>query len=72
MSNRIKAGLGLLSFAALWGCASEPTYSPPEGPSMASSCPLGEVWVCRDHYPSRLEREEPPLHCVCENPSRVW
>lgn len=64
---------GILVLAALGGCATEPTYSPPDGPSAAERCPIGDVWVCRDHYPSRLDREnEPPQHCTCEHPTRIW
>lgn len=53
------------------GCASR-GYSPPEGPRAAETCPIGEAWVCRDHYPSRLEREgEPPLVCMCEDLQKI-
>lgn len=69
MSHNLKNAWGILALAVLVSaCATEPTYSPPEGPSVAESCPIGEVWVCRDRYPSRLDRErDPPLHCMCED-----
>lgn len=68
MSNDLTRASGLAVLAALAaGCATEPTYAPPERPSMAEICPIGEVRVCRNHYPSRLEREgDPPLLCICE------
>jgi hypothetical protein len=54
------------------GCASSGTYSPPEGPRAADTCPMGEVWVCRDHYPTRLETgREPPMTCMCQDMTRV-
>lgn len=49
------------------GCAA-PGYNPPEGPRAAERCPVNEVWVCEDRYPSRLENEnEPPMFCRCED-----
>jgi hypothetical protein len=74
MAYKLSRVCGILAVAALCGCASEPTYSPPEGPSAAEACPVGEVWVCRDHYPSRLDRDyEEPMHCMCQDPQRgVW
>lgn len=68
MSRNLKSNLGLLASAILLSaCAAEPTYSPPERSRAADSCPIGEVWVCRDHYPSRLERPgKPPMDCTCE------
>lgn len=74
MSRNLKNSQGLLASAVfsamlLSACAAEPTYSPPEGSRAAvESCPVGEVWVCRDHYPSRLERPgEVPMDCTCED-----
>jgi hypothetical protein len=62
-----------LAVAALAAsCASSGTYSPPEGPRATDTCPMGEIWVCRDHYPSRLETgNEPPLSCMCQDLTRV-
>lgn len=63
---------GILASATLLSaCATEPTYSPPEGPRASESCPIGEVWVCYDRYPSRLDRDGSPLHCMCEHPQRI-
>lgn len=73
MCDKVVKSRGLLVLAAaLAGCSTEPTYSPPEGPSAADFCPIGKVWVCRDYYPSRLGREGPPEHCTCEYPAEIW
>jgi hypothetical protein len=54
------------------GCASSGTYSPPEGRRAADTCPMGEIWVCRDHYPTRLETgNEAPLTCMCQDMTRI-
>lgn len=67
--NNLKNTWGILAPAILLSaCGAAPTYSPPEGPPASESCPIGEVWVCRDHYPTRLDRENPsPLLCMCED-----
>lgn len=71
--NDLKRAWALPGFALLLSaCATEPTYSPPEGPRAAEVCPVGEVWVCRDHYPSRLDKDDvPPMYCMCQNPAAV-
>lgn len=73
MFSKLKTNTFGVLASAMWlsACASQPTYSPPEGPRASESCPIGEVWVCRDHYPSRLDRNEPPLHCRCEDPALI-
>ncbi len=53
------------------GCAA-PGYNPPEGPDVARNCPVNEVWVCRDHYPSRLDSEhKPDMICTCQDPLTI-
>lgn len=54
----------------LSGCAAG--YSPPPERRAAERCPVGEVWVCTERSPSRLERENaiPPI-CRCENPAFI-
>jgi hypothetical protein len=54
------------------GCTTGPGYAPPPERRASEQCPVGETWVCRDHYPSRLEREnEVPMICYCDNLQRV-
>lgn len=49
------------------GCAGKPGYSPPPERRASEQCPVGETWICRDRYPSRLEREnEVPMICYCD------
>jgi hypothetical protein len=68
MSNGWRHVWGMLALAGLVsGCASSPTYSPPERRAF-DGCPIGEVWVCRDRYPSRLEQPgDAPMQCMCED-----
>lgn len=55
----------------LAGCASS-GYSPPPERRGADRCPVGEVWVCEDRYPSRIESEnESDAFCRCEDPTRM-
>lgn len=55
----------------LAGCAS-PGYSPPPERRGADRCPVGEVWVCEDRYPSRIESErDSGAFCRCEDPTRI-
>lgn len=63
--------VGLFAALVLGGCA--PTYSPPPEHRSSDRCPIGEVQVCTDRYPSRLEREseDPPI-CRCERPERIY
>lgn len=50
------------------GCAANSGYSPPPERRANEQCPVGETWVCKDRYPSRLEREnEVPMICYCDN-----
>lgn len=70
-SRGIITGTVTVAFAVLVGCAIEPTYAPPERPSSAARCPVGEVWVCRDYYPSRLGTGPEPEHCMCQDPTRI-
>lgn len=64
-------GLILAVVCAAAGCAA-PGYNPPEGSRAARNCPVNEVWVCQDRYPSRLENEnEPPMICTCQNPHDI-
>jgi hypothetical protein len=65
-------GMPGMIVAALVGCATEPTYSPPEHSSATERCPIGEVWVCQDHYPSRLGTDPEPVHCSCRDPAHIW
>jgi hypothetical protein len=54
------------------GCAGTAGYSPPPERRASEQCPTGETWICRDRYPSRLERENDiPKICYCENLHRV-
>jgi hypothetical protein len=58
--------------AFLGGCASSTGYSPPPERRAGEKCPVGETWVCKDRYPSRLEREnEIPQICYCESLHRI-
>ena len=53
------------------GCASS-GYSPPPERRANEQCPVGETWICRDRYPSRLEKQnEEPMFCYCEHIQRV-
>ena len=53
------------------GCATS-GYSPPPERRAKDRCPPGEVWVCEDRYPSRIESENAPDPiCRCEHPSRI-
>lgn len=72
MKTRLRSVCRILAVATVAaGCAS-PGYSPPEGRRAADTCPIGETWVCRDHYPSRLDREgERDLTCMCQDLQRV-
>lgn len=63
--------LPLLAATILTGCATS-GYSPPPERRAADRCPVGEVWVCEDRFPSRIENEnrsEP--FCRCENPAHI-
>lgn len=54
------------------GCAAGPGYSPPPERRASEQCPVGETWVCKDRYPSRLEREnEVPMLCYCDSLQNV-
>jgi hypothetical protein len=62
--------IGLVAAMILGACA--PTYSPPPERHASDRCPIGEVLVCTDHYPSRLDREhEVPPICRCERPEMI-
>jgi hypothetical protein len=71
MTKRSRNTCRLLVLLALTaGCAS-PGYSPPEREA-SERCPIGEVWVCRDRYPSRLETEgQSPMICMCQDMQAV-
>ncbi len=57
----------LLGAACMAAACAAPGYNPPEGPRAAERCPVNEVWVCQDHYPSRLESAtKPPMMCTCQ------
>jgi hypothetical protein len=72
MKPHVRAIASLTAVALLGGCAATPGYSPPPERRAAERCPVGETWVCKDRYPSRLEREnEMPKICYCEDPQRV-
>jgi hypothetical protein len=67
MNIRALPVLPALAAALLAGCASS-GYSPPAERRGADRCPAGEVWVCEDRYPSRIESEsERDAFCRCEN-----
>lgn len=52
----------------LAGCASRPGYNPPPERRGAERCPLNEVWVCTNRYPSRVDSEDDvPMICRCED-----
>ena len=56
--------------AGLASCAAG--YSPPAERRNADRCPLSEVWVCEDRYPSRIETEnDTEQFCRCEDPRRI-
>ena len=63
--------LPLLAAAIVAGCATS-GYSPPPERRAADRCPVGEVRVCEDRYPSRIESEtrHDPF-CRCENPANL-
>lgn len=66
----IRAILVTMSGVALVSCAAG--YSPPAERRNADRCPITEVWVCEDRYPSRIETEnEVEPICRCEDPSRI-
>jgi hypothetical protein len=69
MTSRLKLVPLVALFAMLEaGCSSSPAYSPPPERRAAEQCPVGETWVCRDRYPSRLETEnDTAKFCYCEN-----
>lgn len=72
MKPYVQAFGSLMAVALLGGCAPTPGYSPPPERRAAERCPMGEIWICEDRYPSRLEREnEMPKVCYCESPHRV-
>ena len=59
---------GLL--VAVSGCAAG--YSPPAERRAADDCRFGEVWVCEDRYPSRIETEDAvDSFCRCEDPNNL-
>lgn len=72
MKRHLDPVLPLLATATLMtGCASS-GYSPPEGAQLSEQCPVGEVWVCRNHYPSRIDQvNEEPMFCMCQYPQRI-
>jgi hypothetical protein len=51
-------------------CAGSAGYSPPPARRASEQCPMGETWICRDQYPSRLGSEDPKI-CYCESLHRV-
>ena len=58
--------------AGLLGACAGAGYSPPPERHGADRCPAGEVWVCEDRYPSRIESEnKPDPFCRCENPALI-
>ena len=63
--------LPLLAAQILAGCTTS-GYSPPPERRADERCPVGEVWVCEDRYPSRIESENrPEPFCRCDNPARL-
>jgi hypothetical protein len=69
-SRPVLAILAVLATVAA-GCATS-GYSPPSERRASERCPAGEVWVCEDRYPSRIESENAPEPiCRCENPARI-
>lgn len=61
--------LPLLAATIVAGCATA-GYSPPPERRAADRCPVGEVWVCENRYPSRIENENKrDPFCRCENPA---
>lgn len=63
--------IGLLAMLNA-GCSPQPTYSPPPERRAAEQCPVGETLVCRDRYPTRLDKEnETPMFCYCESIPRI-
>jgi hypothetical protein len=72
MNSRAFPGLlPLLAGIILAGCATS-GYSPPPERRAGDRCPVGEVWVCENRYPSRIESEnQPDPFCRCQNPVRL-
>ena len=63
--------LPAVAAVAFCGCASS-GYSPPPERHGADRCPIGEVRVCEDRYPSRIESEnKADLFCRCLNPADI-
>jgi hypothetical protein len=72
MKPHLSTICSIAAMALLGGCASSPGYSPPPERRAHEQCPVGQTWVCRDRYPSRLGREDDePKICHCEDLQRV-
>lgn len=70
MKFRIYAFVTGITVATLAGCATG--YSPPPERRADRNCPYGEVLVCTDYYPSRLETErDRELLCHCSPPTQI-
>lgn len=69
--SRLTLLVPALASAIVAGCAA-PGYSPPSERRAQDQCPTGQVWVCEDRYPSRIESENrtDPL-CRCADPTRL-
>ena len=67
MNIRAPSVVSALAAMLVAGCASS-GYSPPPERRGGDRCPAGEVWVCEDRFPSRIEDEdERDTFCRCEN-----
>lgn len=70
---RTRNGFILVNLAAtalLAGCAAG--YAPPAERRAMDTCPYGQIWVCQDYYPTRLDTErDRELSCHCSSPSQI-
>lgn len=70
-TRRLAFFLPALAATALTGCATS-GYSPPPERRADTRCPVGEVWICEDRYPSRLGSEQRPApFCRCDDPRHL-
>lgn len=71
MKSGMKSASIIVLAVLVESCASS-GYSPPPERRAGEQCPVGETWVCRDRYPSRMDREnEEGIFCTCESLQRI-